>query len=388
MFKILLTNGAYKQTLAIARSLGAAGYEVGIVSHRALSVGFFSKYCRHRHIIAPTDNGSAYVAQLLGILKKHPYDVVLPVGYPVTGWLAEHVEAIRQFAKLPLAELSAFKIFENKQLTHDLARQLGIPVPQTFAPKTAEEATDCLNKLDFPIVFKKIMEGKNRMAYAQNAPDFYRFFEEFQTTKEAFVVQEFISGQGAGYFALYENGVLKQDFMHLRLREYPVEGGASCFAESIDNEELRAYGQRILSEVKWHGVAMVEFKFDEKGEPRLLEVNPKFWGSYDLCVAAGADFAVPYIKITLGETLEPRPQSRLYRDVPYKRGLRFSWLMNGDLLNGIERGKVKEILGDFFNSKTKSNLTWRDPFASLFLILSGSLPVLKAIFTKSRTPNR
>ncbi len=371
MFKILLTNGAYKQTLAITRSLGAAGYEVGIVSHHALSVGFFSKYCRHRHIIAQTDDESKYVAQLLDILKKHAYDVVLPVGYPVTGWLAECADDIRQYTKLPLAHLSAFKIFENKQLTHDLARQLDIPVPKTFAPKTKDEATECLNQLDFPIVFKKSIEGHNRIAYAQNENDFYSFFESFQSAKEAFTIQEFISGQGAGYFALYDKGQLKQEFMHLRLREYPIEGGASCCAESIDNEQLRQYGQRILSAVNWHGVAMVEFKFDVKGEPRLLEVNPKFWGSYDLCVAANADFAVPLVDLTFGKTLLRPPQ--------YKRNIRFSWLMNGDLLNGIKRGKTKEVLKDFFSPQTHSNLTWRDPLASLFLISSGFLPVLKAI---------
>jgi predicted ATP-grasp superfamily ATP-dependent carboligase len=376
MFKILLTNGAYKQTLAIARSLGAAGYEVGIVSHQALSVGFFSKYCRHRHIIPQTNDGSKYTAQLLDILKKHTYDVILPVGYPVTGWLAEHSDAIREYTKLPLAHLSAFKIFENKQLTHDLARQLDIPVPKTFAPQTKDEATECLRQLDFPIVFKKSIEGKNRIAYAQNENDFYLFLEEFQTAKEAFTIQEFISGQGAGYLALYDKGQLKQEFMHLRLREYPIEGGASCYAQNIDNEQLRQYGQRILTAVNWHGVAMVEFKFDVKGQPRLLEVNPKFWGSYDLCVAANADFAVPLVDLTLGKTLSRPPQ--------YKLNIRFSWLLNGDLLNGIERGKTKEVLSDFFSSQTHSNLTWRDPFASFFLILTGLLPVFKAIFKQKK----
>ena len=375
MFKILLTNGAYKQTLAIARSLGAAGYEVGIVSHHALSIGFLSKHCRFRHIIAQKDDKKAYVTELLALLKKHSYDVVLPVGYPVTGWLAERADEIQAFSKLPLAHISAFKIFENKQLTHDLAVQLGIPVPKTFAPKTIAEATDCLRYLDFPIVFKKTMEGKNRIAYAYNKSDFFDYFTQFQTSKDDFIVQEFLNGSGAGYFALYERGVLKQDFMHLRLREYPVEGGASCYAESIDNEQLRLYGKRILTAQKWHGVAMVEFKYDAKGAPRLLEVNPKFWGSYDLCVAAGADFAVPYIQMTLGLTVQPPPQ--------YKRGIRYSWLMNGDLLNGIERGKVGEILSDFFKNTTYSNLSWHDPLPSLFLILSGCLSVLK--YTLERT---
>ena len=294
----------------------------------------------------------------------------MPVGYPVTGWLAERADDIRVFSKLPLADVSAFKIFENKQLTHDFAKQLNIPVPKTFAPKTLFEATECLNQLAFPIVFKKITEGKNHIEYAHNQETFFQYFNEFQATEEGFVVQEFISGQGAGYFALYDSGVLKQDFMHLRLREYPIEGGAACFAESIDNEQLRLFGERILAAIQWHGVAMVEFKFDAKGEPRLIEVNPKFWGSYDLCVAADADFAVPLIQLTLSPLPLPPPQ--------YKRGLRFSWLMNGDLLNGIQRGKIREILTDFFKKQTYSNLDWRDPLATLFLILSGFLPLFKA----------
>ena len=379
MSKILLTNGAYKQTLAIARSLGAAGYEVGIVSHHAFSVGFFSKYCRHRHIIREINNGQKYTQQLIFLLKKHHYDIVLPVGYPVTGWLAERADAIRLFSKLPLAHISAFNIFEDKQKTHDLARQLGIPIPLTFAPKTLEEATKCFNLLELPVVFKKIMEGKNRIAYAYNEDDYFRFFKEFNAStpegvNEGFIIQEFLTGQGAGYFALYENGILKQDFMHLRLREYPVDGGAACFAQSIDNEQLRTFGSCILTTVQWHGVAMVEFKFDAKGEPRLLEVNPKFWGSYDLCLAANADFAVPLVEMALGKTLSAPPQ--------YKRNLRFSWLMNGDLLNGIERGKVREVLSDFFSSQTHSNLIWRDPLASLFLILSGILSIFKAILRR------
>ena len=369
MTKILLTNGAYKQTLALARSLGAAGYEVGIVSHHALSVSFFSKYCRHRHIIS-ANNPQKYVENLLILLKKHPYDVVLPVGYPVTGWLAERAEDIRAFAKLPLAPLEAFKIFENKQATHDLAQQLNIPVPKTFAPKTEEQAAECLMQLSFPIVFKKIMEGDNRICYAYNRADFFQYFKEFQSSD--FIVQEYINGRGAGYFALYDQGVLKQDFMHQRLREYPVEGGAACCAESIDNEQLRIFGERILTAAHWHGVAMVEFKFDAQGQPRLLEVNPKFWGSYDLCVAAGADFAIPYIEQTLGLPQKRPPQ--------YKTGLRFSWLMNGDLLHGFEKKKMSQIWSDFFSSNTRSNLTWRDPFASLFLILKGLLPLFKTFF--------
>ncbi len=373
MIKILLTNGAYKQTLAIARSLGAAGYDVGIVSHHWLSVSFFSKYCRFRHIIK-TKEPKEYTNQLISLLKKYKYDIVLPIGYPVTGWLAERSEAIKVVAKLPLADFKSFEIFESKQLTHDLARQLDIPTPLTFAPKNRAESENCLAKLSFPIVFKKTKEGENRVEYAENERDFFIFFDEFSKSNEGFIVQEFLTGQGAGYFAMFQNGILIQDFMHLRLREYPVAGGAACYAESIDNEQIRVLGSRILTAQKWHGVAMVEFKFDSQGVPKLLEVNPKFWGSYDLCVAAGADFAVPLVKMTMGENQARPPQ--------YKTSVRFSWLMNGDLLHGFETHQVRLVFKDFFSKNTYSNLTWRDPMASLFLILTGCLSIIKTLLKR------
>jgi hypothetical protein len=54
--------------------------------------------------------------------------------------------------------------------------------------------------------------------------------------------------------------------------------------------------------------------------------------------------------------------------------------MNGDLLHGLEQKKIGEIWSDFFSSNTHSNLTWRDPFASLFLILTGFLSLFKTFF--------
>jgi len=52
--------------------------------------------------------------------------------------------------------------------------------------------------------------------------------------------------------------------------------------------------KRLLDHVGWHGVAMVEFKLDERNnKPVLLEVNPRFWGSVYQAIAAGVDF--PYL---------------------------------------------------------------------------------------------
>lgn len=363
--KILVTNGAYKHTLALVRALGAAGHSVGVIGHHWAAVSFFSKYCSRRHVIK-TDEKGLFVDKLLEILQKEHYDILLPVGLPTVVWIAERADEIRQFAHLPLADVDKIRLFEDKKATYDLALTLSIPTPLTFFPKDRSDADICAAKLTPPIVVKHCKKsGADYLKYAQTKEEAVQFFEAMtakNTEGSNILFQEYLSGGGGGFFGLYENGIFKQGFAHKRIREFPVSGGSSSCAESIDNETLTHYGRKILESVDWHGVAMVEFKMDGNGQPRLLEVNPKLWGSFDLSVAAGVPFAEKWVKLAMNEPIEAHQN--------YKTGVRFSWLADGDLKNGLETGNFWKILrGPIFEKNTTANLIWSDPIASLFLIL-------------------
>lgn len=372
--KILVTNGAYKHTLALVRSLGAAGHEVGVVAHRWAAVSFFSRYCRRRHVVKTTKK-RAFVDEILEILQKEGYDVLWPVGLPTVVWLAERADEIERWTKMPLANVEKIKLFENKQATYDLSVALNIPTPLSFFPKDRAEADICAAKLTPPIVVKHCKKsGSDWLKYAntkEDAVDFYLKMLELeaksgknaQNTEGVILLQEYLSGGGFGFFGLYEKGVFKQGFAHKRIREFPVSGGASCCAESVENEQLTQYGRRILEAIGWHGVAMVEFKMDADGQPRLLEVNPKLWGSFDLSVAAGVPFSEKWVQLALNQPISDHQD--------YEKGVQFSWLFDGDLKNGLETGKFWHILrGSIFDKKTRTNLTLRDPLATLFLILT------------------
>jgi predicted ATP-grasp superfamily ATP-dependent carboligase len=414
--KILVTNGAYKHTLALVRALGAAGHEVGVVAHRWAAVSFFSKYCRHRHILKTTDK-QVFVDDILTILKKNHYDILLPVGLPTIVWLAERAEEIRQFTRLPIAEIDKITLFESKQATYELSVKLNIPTPLTFFPKDRTDADICAAQLKSPIVVKHCTRsGSDWLKYAQTAAEAVLLFEEMKqlevklenleknsqntegsnfeenaekNVRETLKVsrmsnmlplqtsnfklqtnilfQEYLTGGGYGFFGLYDKGVFKQGFAHKRIREFPISGGASACAESIEDEELTILGRRILDAANWHGLAMVEFKKDEAGQLRLLEVNPKLWGSFDLSVTAGVPFAEKWVQLAMNESIEPHQD--------YEKGIQFSWLMEGDVQHGWQTGNFWKILrGAMFDKKTRTNLTWRDPLASLFLIFRGLKP--------------
>ena len=139
------------------------------------------------------------------------------------------------------------------------------------------------------------------------------------------LIQEYIHGDGYGVEVLFNHGEPRAIFMHRRLREYPITGGASTLRESINNEKMKNIALDLMEGLEWHGVAMVEFKLDEKdGEPKLMEVNGRFWGSLPLSIASGVDF--PYLLHKMAT------EGDVESVFEYKAGVKCRWLIPGDIL--------------------------------------------------------
>ena len=144
--------------------------------------------------------------------------------------------------------------------------------------------------------------------------------------------------------------------MHRRIRENPPSGGASCCAESFYDCKLMEYGVRLLDHMKWHGVAMVEFRYDEVDRDyKLLEINPKFWGSLDLALACDVDFPYYLCQLAAGESLAYSEE--------YNRNLRFHWPLSGDFQHCWQQPtSCGAVLRDCLNPRVESNL-WLSDFA-------------------------
>jgi predicted ATP-grasp superfamily ATP-dependent carboligase len=147
--------------------------------------------------------------------------------------------------------------------------------------------------------------------------------------------------------------------MHKRIREYPPSGGPSVVAEAYYNEQILKDGTRMLDELQWEGVAMVEFKKDNKtGIYNLMEINAKFWGSLDLALVCGANFPQLLINDALGKEIQKWN---------YKQK-RFQWILNGDLFYLFERPwRFCLFIRDLFVSK--NDIWLRDIVPNLFQLI-------------------
>jgi predicted ATP-grasp superfamily ATP-dependent carboligase len=338
---VFITDANYKHTLAIVRSFGSKHkilVDVGSAIRRPVCM--YSKYVNKTYRYPLDELG--FVSFLQGYVVGK-YDVVIPVSYDLTKILSKYKRIFEKtITKVPVIEYSRFRIAANKLETLKAADDIGIPIPRTLHINAEH--------LDFPMVVKGSLDsGTTRYVHSK---------AEISTIDLSHqVVQEYVGGEGYGFFALYNHGKARAIFMHKRIREYPVSGGPSTCAESIYDEKLKDLGMKLLNLLNWHGVAMVEFKRTKDGEYKLMEINPKFWGSLDLAIASGVDF--PYLLYKMCIDGDVR------QNFSYKVGVRFMWVTD-DLVRTLSSPmSLKDFITDLLSSRVEKDLQKDDikPFS-------------------------
>jgi len=316
-------DGHLRHAVDIVRSLGQRGWGIDILTAKPHPPAGYSRYVRDSFLI---DTGRSFSGERLrvvrGLIESRGYDVVLAAGLEGTGFLAQHSEGLRQLTRLVAASPGAFSAAEDKHATMLVAESVGVTVPKTLAPETPDELEQCA-LWAYPLVVKA-RGGQGRFAYANSFGELRHVHRRIANQSGSVgadaqplpLVQEYIAGTGHGYFALCDHGRVLASFMHQRVREVPPSGGPSSMARSFTDPALEDAGKRVLGALEWSGVAMVEFKRETaSGRYVLIEVNPKFWGSLGLAIAAGVDFPWLMVQLALTGTVEA-PAG--YRDTAYQ----------------------------------------------------------------------
>ena len=82
-----------------------------------------------------------------------------------------------------------------------------------------------------------------------------------------------------------------------------VDSGIAVCGTTRRDEALEEFGRRVAERIRLTGVANVQAKFTDGGEPALLEVNPRFPGTMPLTVASGIDMPKLCVREALGTSI-------------------------------------------------------------------------------------
>jgi predicted ATP-grasp superfamily ATP-dependent carboligase len=194
----------------------------------------------------------------------------------------------------------------DKSSLFKLAESLRIPIPQTFHLARHTDLPQLIEQItNYPVVVKpalsKVLVGNGFMSggvsYASNRRELELIYTKSPILCYPSIIQEKIKGIGTGLFTLYHKNKHLALFSHQRLREKPPSGGVSVVSESVPLDiDMVDSADRLLSTVGFNGIAMVEYKRDQRdGKAKLIEINGRFWGSLQLALACGVDFPNLYL---------------------------------------------------------------------------------------------
>lgn len=366
--KILVLDGMWNKTLAVVRSLGQRGFHVTVGEWTRFATALFSRYC-NRKIVYPSSvlSPEKFMAWLVAEIKTNRYDVILPTELSTQMLLAGNRDVIERYTRLPFADHEVTSDIQDKEWLMRYAIENRIPCPGTIFPESIRSVATMREKVEYPVVIKpRVSSGSRGIVYVKKPGD---LIESYKTVHRKYpnpIIQEFIPDGGAyGVGALLNfNSEPRASFVYRRLREYPVSGGPSTLRESVRNEEIRSLALDILKSLKWTGIAMVEFKVDSRdGRPKLLEINPRFWGSLWLAIRSGVDF--PYLLYKMAV------DGDVGQVHDYRYGVKCRWLIPGELMHFLHNpGRFRLNPGFFSNDAEDDILSFDDPMPTLGRISS------------------
>jgi predicted ATP-grasp superfamily ATP-dependent carboligase/protein-tyrosine phosphatase len=360
--KVFVTDANYKHTLGAVRALANEGVDVHVGSNARMALSFYSKHVSKRFLYPKPTLSASFLRTIARIDDQENYDAILPVGN--SAWFSFVTSGSGELKrKIPMPPLDSYMIAYDKVRTLAFAENHGIPMPETVFP---EEPESRITQLCYPVIMKPAFGSGNARVFL-NLDEAMAYRRGLQHKGKQAVFQEFVYGEGYGFFALYSHGKRIAFFMHRRIREMPPGGGSSSAAEAVYVPELLSLGTKVLDSLAWHGVAMVEFRRNARtGEFELLEINPKFWGSLDLAIAAGVNF--PYLAarmVAFGDCSPPATYNHV----------KFCWPIPDDFRHLRRRPtSAFAILHDWTSFAVKKNIWLNDlgPHLALIDILTTS----------------
>jgi predicted ATP-grasp superfamily ATP-dependent carboligase len=347
MHKVLVLDAQMRSSLAVIRSLGKEGLDVTAGEETRFATGLFSKYCRHKIIYpSPKKDCDNFIKCLCKVLKSENYDVLFPVADACLKPIIDNQLEISQYTKIALPSRNIFLKAYDKGETLKIAIDNNIPCPKTLLIDNMDMLNDLTDKLSFPLLIKpRVSSGRRGIEICTSYKELKDKTELLLKEYGGLLFQEYIpyGGEFGVYTLLNYASEPRALSVQKRIRSYPIAGGPSTLRETFkDDTSTNAVevAFKLLKAMGWIGAAMVEFRIDARdGTPKLMEVNPRFWGSLQLSILAGMDFPYMLYRMYMDGDVQPA--------FDYRESVKCRWLLPGDILWFLSAPKSLQTLKEF-----------------------------------------
>lgn len=262
-----------------------------------LKLKLFSIYrVRHFKVLRK----SCFTEDLISISKNFSSEeiVFLPIEEDMTHLFLKFTENESFNFKYLLPNIGEYNLSRNKKDLNLFCENNNISSPKFITKEVLENGN-----FQYPIIKKpKLGSGAKGIIYIENEED----LKSCQIDFEYDFVQERLPNPKdvqAGFY-LCKDGKVISFYSHKRIRTFPETGGVTVFSKAENNSDILELGSQLLGKLNWSGVAMAEFIYDERDKKyKLIEINPRLWGSIMLSEFCNSKFLINYINGSLGKKI-------------------------------------------------------------------------------------
>ena len=373
--RVLVTGGYARKCLGVVTSLGKQGLEVDVGNVDRWGPPLWSRWAADRFVHPdPGADEEAFLRAIEARLAAKPAALIFPTGGADTTSLAR---ARARFA-IPVAAppIAKIELANDKAALLRAAEAAGVPIPRTFFDAAARVDEIAATAKPPLLVRPNRGSGGRGLVRVERPEDLAAAIGQVMARHGSVLVQEYVPTDTGGFGCSAVMGLDAHPvalFCHRRLREYPVAGGPATLVESIHDETLAAQAKTLLEKLGWTSVAMTEWRRDARdGVLRLIEINPRMWGSSMLALDAGVD--VPWLLYRVHRGLPVEPVTT------YRAGVRRRWLVPADMLHWWTNPRRREMSPRFwrlFEKDTRYDfMDPRDPLPSVVNVFALARMVL------------
>jgi predicted ATP-grasp superfamily ATP-dependent carboligase len=373
--KILITHAVSGPVLAMIRELANAGYTVVGVDEKKVPFGLYSRHARLIRLDA-NNNKEGYLGALLDVIRREKPDLLVP--YTDVQAISENKDRFEKYTRVLAPDYRTLMKAHDKNSTLEECGRLGIDCPAVYSEEEALErlSGNGRNGASGKLVVKPawnagggqgftLVSDPRALTDAKNAVE--REFGEA-------MIQDYIPGgadamRSAGLL-FGKGGRLAAYFTLKKLRLYPRIGGMAALAVSTNEENLVKTVLPLFNKWEWEGPAEVEFKMDPRdGQPKLLEVNPRFWGTVGFPIRCGVNFPVLACRLAMGGDGSSFPIPRYPAGVKYINPSFYLYSTFDELVSDKHKLRIlRSAISDLKGKKVGNHMGFSDP-----LMMAGKL---------------
>lgn len=410
----ILVLGAYRQTLAVLRSL-AAQYELILGTDSPDSFVARSKHAHSLWHHPSLINVADFLTSLDELLSANRnIRVLFPVGDREILLLNQHRAGLPHWVQCAMPSDHVIQVSQQKAAMFHLVEHLGVPVASYRRVANGyQQLTAVATEIGYPCIVKA--ESETHRVFGEKA-----FIAKNPTTLEhklatsldtesgnpsALIVQKYCTGARRNVYFFADQGVVQASVEVAIDRTdqwdgtgYAVEGHTVRPAE-----EWNGHLKRLTRCLDYQGAGCLQYLVDSTtGATTFLEINARLGANFACALDSGLNLPLWWVQQCERTAAKENPTDGLHpHRFTYKPGRRYTWLY-GDL-RGLRKAIAAKQLTSrqcfrwlrsmlLANLRSRTHITFRisDPLPTMALykwLLGGMARQLSAVLLGGNAPD-